>query len=213
MEQDLMKSVMEMLGMIKTDKEEHYEEIKKLDTLLTEANIPHDFHPAQGGFQITYYGKNGKPKAEPGVIRGAGVGAICSAIETPFSYGHENDTIEISGLMTEEERRRQQDTVMGNLSAEDVFERIRKDWERSQSITTLVDASQSEEIDEVDGVEIDGTWYNILDIIDDYYYLINLDNRDDFILMKEDGDEMVSITDEDEYVRVLNMFNNKLINL
>lgn len=42
------------------------------------------------------------------------------------------------------------------------------------------------------------------------YYLINLDNRDDFILMKEDGDEMVSITDEDEYVRVLNMFKNKL---
>ena len=60
---------------------------------------------------------------------GPGVGAICSAIETPFSYGHENDRIEISGLLTEEEYRNG-DSVQGNLTAEDVFERIKKHWSR-----------------------------------------------------------------------------------
>lgn len=56
--------------------------------------------------------------------------AICSAIETPFSYGHENDRIEIMGLLTEEEEANF-DSVTGNLTAEDVFERIKAHWDTS----------------------------------------------------------------------------------
>ena len=116
-----------MMGMSSGDEME-YNEIRKLDHMLTQANIPHYFssHMA-GGFHITYFGKKGKPKAEPGVIQGAGVGAICSAIQTRFSYGSKNDRIEISGLLTDEEY--EVDTVAGNLTAEDVFERIKKHWQ------------------------------------------------------------------------------------
>ena len=107
-----------------------YEEIRKLDQLLTEANIPHEFRSHLGGFQILYFGPQGRPETEPGVIQGPGVGAVCSAIENPGSYGSENDRIEISGLLTEEEYR--SDSVKGNLTAEDVFERIRKHWNQNQ---------------------------------------------------------------------------------
>ena len=119
-----------LMGMRNSD-DGKYEEIRKLDHLLLEANIPHEFMSHMtGGFQIAYYGTKGKPKAEPGVFSGPGVGAVCSAIETPFSYGHENDRIEISGLLTEEEY--ESDSVKGDLTAEDVFERIRKHWNEAR---------------------------------------------------------------------------------
>ena len=118
-----------MLGM-KGNSEENFEEIRKLDHLLIQANIPHEFHShMMGGFQITYYGAKGKPQAEPGVLMGPGVGVVCSAIETPFSYGHENDRIEISGLLTEEEYNNG-DSVKGNLTAEKIFERIKNHWSK-----------------------------------------------------------------------------------
>ena len=80
-----------MMGM-RGNADGQYEEIRKFDHLLVEANIPHEFSShMMGGFQITYFGIKGKSKAEPGVFMGPGVGAICSAIEPPFSYGHEND--------------------------------------------------------------------------------------------------------------------------
>lgn len=47
---------------------------------------------------------------------------ICSIIEHDYSYGHEYDTLEIMGLLTPEESAK--DDVVGELSAEDVFERI-----------------------------------------------------------------------------------------
>lgn len=79
-----------MIGMRGND-DGQYEEIRKLDHLLIEANIPHEFSGhMMSGFQITYFGTKGKYKAEPRVFMGPGVGSICSAIETPFSYGHES---------------------------------------------------------------------------------------------------------------------------
>lgn len=122
-----------MMGM-RGNEEGKYEEIRKLDYLLLQANIPHEFSShMMGGFQITYFGTKGKPKAEPGVFTGSGVGAICSAIETPFSYGHENDRIEISGLLTEEEYS-SGDSVKGDLTAEDVFERIKAHWDKANQV-------------------------------------------------------------------------------
>lgn len=118
-----------MMGM-HGDNDGQYKEIRKLDYLLAQANIPHAFlNHMTGGFQITYYGAKGKPEAKPGVFMGPGVGAVCSAIETPFSYGHENDRIEISGLLTEEEYS-SGNSALGNLTAEDVFDRIKAHWEK-----------------------------------------------------------------------------------
>lgn len=110
-------------------KPNQYKEILKLDQMLNDAEIPHELYSGRmGGFQITYFGHAGKPQDEEGVIRGSGVGSVCSIIENDFSYGHENDLLEISGLMTDEEYEKTQDTVLGNLTADDVFERIRNHW-------------------------------------------------------------------------------------
>lgn len=68
---------------------------------------------------------------------GSGVGAICSVIETPFSYGHENDCIEISGLLTEEEYS-YGDSVKGDLTTEDVFERIKAHWDKANQVYGFV---------------------------------------------------------------------------
>ena len=118
-------------GMMAGDSRQYdYKEILKLDEMLTEAGIPHDLnrHMA-GGYQLVYYGKKGKPVAPAGHIYGAGYGAVCSAIESPMSYGSENDLIEIQGLMTREEYEKTGSSVLGNLTAEDVFNRIKKHWE------------------------------------------------------------------------------------
>lgn len=114
-----------MMGMGNSDPSK-YKEIRRLDNMLIQAEIPHYFRSHMGGFQITYFGPKGQPDVEPGHIVGSGFGAICSAIENPGSYGSEDDKIEISGLLTEEEYR--VDSVKGHLTAEDVFERIKKHW-------------------------------------------------------------------------------------
>ena len=57
-----------MLGMF-SEPESGFEEIRKLDRLLTEADIPHEFEPhLAGGYRLTYYGPEGRPEADPGVL-------------------------------------------------------------------------------------------------------------------------------------------------
>jgi hypothetical protein len=53
---------------------------------------------------------------------------VCSVIEHEFSYGREKDLLEIQGLMTEQEMEEEQDTVLGYLTADNVFERINMHW-------------------------------------------------------------------------------------
>lgn len=53
-----------------------------------------------------------------------GVYNICSVIEHSFSYGNEKDLLEIRGLMTKDEEEKQYDSVLGYLTAENVFKRI-----------------------------------------------------------------------------------------
>lgn len=51
---------------------------------------------------------------------------ICSVVEGHGTYGANEDKLEIMGLLTEEEL--EYDTVCGYLTAEDVFERIKKHY-------------------------------------------------------------------------------------
>ena len=91
-----------------------YKEILKLDQMLTEENIPHTLSRAFDGWQVCYPNER---KTEE---------CIMDAIEHFGSYGHENDKLEIMGLLTPEEE--EYDSVLGYLTAEDVFERIRKNY-------------------------------------------------------------------------------------
>ena len=98
-----------------------YKEILKLRDMLEQANIPFKFiehNDFRNGYQIIY------PETDAKLQR-------CSVIEHSFSYGHEADKLEIMGLLTSAEL--QNDNVAGYLSADNVFERIRKDYETQKS--------------------------------------------------------------------------------
>ena len=96
-----------------------YAEIFKLRKMLEETKIPFDFFDRSDSnfefYQIRY------PNTEQ---------AKCSIIQSDWSYGGEENLLEIMGLLTEEEKR--QDGVAGFLTAEEVFKRIKEDWENDK---------------------------------------------------------------------------------
>lgn len=85
-----------------------YNEIFRLKEMLEKKNIPFIFRGLFDGFQICYPDVKNK---------------VCSVIEHVGSYGHEQDLLEIMGLLADEET---DDDVLGYLTAENVFERICK---------------------------------------------------------------------------------------
>ena len=96
---------------------ENYKEILKLKEMLEKAGIPFEFSDMWGGYHLCY--PNNKT-------------TVCSVIEHDGSYGREQDLLEIMGLLTDEEL--QDDDVVGFLSAENVFERIKKHYELKHEI-------------------------------------------------------------------------------
>lgn len=89
-----------------------YKEILKLNAMLTEANIPHMLRKFMDGWQVGYPVTPDFP------------GYVMDAIEHKGSYGNGRDLLEIRGLLTPEEEM--VDSVLGELTAEEVFERIKK---------------------------------------------------------------------------------------
>lgn len=92
-----------------------YKEILKLNIMLDNAKIPHTMRRLDDGWQVIYTPYH--PDSW-----------VADAIETRYSYGVDDDLLELAGrLLTEEELK--QDSVVGGLTANDVFERISKHWE------------------------------------------------------------------------------------
>jgi len=90
-----------------------YNEILKLKNMLEKAEIPFEFSELFRGYHIVYPNSQFKE---------------CSVIEHDYSYGREKDLLEIKGLMTKKEKKKEKDDVLGYLSAEEVFNRIKKNW-------------------------------------------------------------------------------------
>ena len=88
-----------------------YTEIMKLHKMLSAVSIPHSVDRIFDGWQIVYF-YNGKQ--------------IADVVQHSWSYGADKNLLEIMGLLTSEEE--EHDTVLGYLTAEKVFERIRKDF-------------------------------------------------------------------------------------
>jgi hypothetical protein len=59
-------------------------------------------------------------------------------------------------------------------------------------------------------VRIDDIDYTIVEVINGYAYLIDLDNPNDFLIMKDEEEELVSITDENEFENALKLFSDKI---
>ena len=115
-----------------------YREILKLDQMLTDAHIPHTLRRIFDGWQVCY--PNERPDDN----------CVMDAIEHFGSYGKDEDRLEIMGLLTPEEE--EGDSVLGHLTAEEVFERIKKhhDGEWYKYVNSLSKES-SEEDTENDG--------------------------------------------------------------
>ena len=89
-----------------------YKEILRLSEMLARAQIPHVLERLYDGWKLAGVGDN------------ADGWAGWDVVEHFISYGHEADRLEILGLLTEAEERIF-DGVMGYMTAEDVFERIK----------------------------------------------------------------------------------------
>lgn len=104
-------------------KKQRYTEIFRLKKMLENAHIPFEWLEHGGdkqGYQICYPEKGEK--------------RVCSVIEHQYSYGSERDLLEIMGLLTpEEEKDWGGDTVLGYLTADDVFSRISAHWEKANT--------------------------------------------------------------------------------
>ena len=96
-----------------------YTEIFKLREMLIEAGIPHRFQELFDGWQVGY----------PRLPIGDDV-CICSAVEHFGSYGSAQNLIEIMGLLTDEEL--EDSPVLGHLTADEVFERIKAHWDKTK---------------------------------------------------------------------------------
>ena len=91
-----------------------YKKIFRLKEMLEKAGIPFIFKELNDGYQILYKNDSRETK--------------CSVIEHEFSYGHEEDLLEIMGLLTDEESK--DGSVLGFLTAENVFKRIKNHWKK-----------------------------------------------------------------------------------
>lgn len=99
-----------------------YAAIHRLESDLTANNIPHVFAPDGDGYKIVY------PSCERSNVR-------CVVREHRFSIGHEDDKLEMVGLLTEEEKMADTGTraaVCGNLTKEEVFKRILNDIQENK---------------------------------------------------------------------------------
>lgn len=63
---------------------------------------------------------------------------------------------------------------------------------------------------EISVINIDGIEYTIIDKIDKYIYLLDLNNPNNFKIMTETKEELVSVTDEIKINIALDLFNKKL---
>jgi len=108
-----------MIGDVK-----NLDEIEKLHEMLEKANIPHEYSDRFDGKFISY------PQHQ---------NFICDACCFGGSYGYEAGLIEIMGLLTPEEY--ENDDVVGWLDAENVFNRIKDDWEnRKENKNVSIDS-------------------------------------------------------------------------
>lgn len=105
-------------------------EFEKLVNMLNDAKIPYernDDDPNNEYYMVT--GHEPMKRIIYGSDLAPGNCCVCSVIYGWGSYGYDEGLIEIMGLLTPEEE--ECDDVRGYLTADDVFNRIKKHWEET----------------------------------------------------------------------------------
>ena len=150
---------------------EKYNEIFKLKSLLEENHIPFEWiehNDFRNGYQICYPEKGEK--------------CVCSVIEHSFSYGSQKDLLEIQGLLTAEEEEEEEDSVLGNLTADNVFQRILLHWKGTKEKTTYRPFKSCDELIE--------TWKNMMNKVlgvSESFIKTDLDEPTVWVKQKIDG--------------------------
>lgn len=101
-----------------------FKEIFKLKEMLDTENIPYEFLDRSSEFsglgfkhyQIVVYKPNANKER------------LISVVEGNYTYGGEDDLLEIMGCLTEEEH--DCDSVLGNLTSGEVFNRIKTNYRK-----------------------------------------------------------------------------------
>lgn len=113
-----------------------YKEIFRIKKMLEEVNIPFEF--TDDLFHIkdiasnTIYFRRYYPSYQIIIYKkGAKEERICDVIQHCGSYGNQQDLLEIMGGLTEEEQEK--DSVLGYLTAEEVFKRFKQCYENGCS--------------------------------------------------------------------------------
>ena len=109
-------------------KAKKYTEIFKLKDLLETTHIPFEF--ADESFDLGDGLAFEKYHIEYPCSYKENQDRVCSVIQGWGTYGAENNLLEIMGLLTDEEEK--DNSVAGWLTAEDVFNRIKKHYERGK---------------------------------------------------------------------------------
>ena len=122
----VLESVERMFGISITEPKVEYEEIFVLKKMLEGAGIPFEFHSYLDGYHLCYpcFGEN----------------RICSVVEHNFSYGSDSDKLEIMGLLSEAEQQEDvgdEHSVKGYMSAQEVFDRIKLNFEKEGDVFHL----------------------------------------------------------------------------
>lgn len=116
-----------------------YKEIFRLKKMLEEANIPFEFTDdslhvkdkiSRGGLDYIRF-NSFYPAYQIKIYKNGTKEDICDAVQNCISYGNKQDLLEIMGGLTEEEGWL--DSVLGYLTAEEVFKRFKQCYENGCS--------------------------------------------------------------------------------
>lgn len=116
-----------------------YKEIFRIKKMLEEANIPFKFTDdlfhvkdkiSRGGLDYIRF-NSFYPAYQIKIYRNGTKEDICDVVQHYASYGSERDLLEIMGGLTKEEQ--DCDSVLGYLTAEEVFKRFKQCYENGRS--------------------------------------------------------------------------------
>lgn len=124
---NLMRQLQEMRSTVSSQ----CGEIGNLHSMLEDAGIPHLYGRRNGGYALRYFGDNDLGTCSMDFYDPK---LVCDVIEFPGSYGFEDDLLEVSGLIYDNE----DDSVTGGLTAERVFQAIKEHYEGTAGAAPLV---------------------------------------------------------------------------